>query len=285
MSRISSTFAGKQCMVEIFDLYGPRAGTVVSLFECPDPDAIEYAEEGIPKNVKVYKDTFTPVTVFDYLQRPYVLPLDKVNDLTLNVSLKRILRILNQHKIEVTFKEGITAEESYRFILEDVLPAQMGISRMTNHERLNIGHILSYTMFDYDKFYPDLINKLTAKTKEILTDFLSFHVADFFNYEHKDPEDVENLKKLYNKINNFHQAYHQIDITSLSIHVNDVEGNHCNVDYDIQFIATERISGDRVYFESSGMMRYSINLMMGVQTLVGLSVPFMDDPSDFSYKR
>lgn len=284
MARINRTYAGKQCMVEIFDLYGPQAGTMVSLFECPNPDAIEFAEVGVPKNVKVFKDSCTPVTVFDYLQRPYILALDKVNDLTLNVSLKRVLRILNQHKIEVSFKEGITAEESYRFLLEDVLPAQMGISQLSKAELSDLGYILSYTLFDYDKFYPDLINKLTDKTRDTLTDFLSYNVSDFFDYQHKDPEDIENLQRLHQKLKSFHQAYDQIDITALSIEVDEPEENFCNVGYEIQFIATERSTGDRIYFECSGMMRYIIHLMMGAQTLVGLSVPFLDDPSDFSYK-
>lgn len=271
-------------MVEIFDLYGPKAGTMVSLFECPNPDAIEFAEVGVPKNVKVFKESCTPVTVFDFLQRPYVLSLDKVNDLTLNVSLKRVLRMLNQNKIEVSFKEGITAEESYRFLLEDVFPAQMGISHLSNAELNKLGYILSYTLFDYDKFYPDIINKLTDKTRNTLTDFLSFHVSDFFNYEHKDPEDIENLKRLYDKLNAFHQAYNQIHITSLSIVVDEPEETCCNVGYEIQFTATERSTGDRIYFECSGMMQYLLYRMLGTQTLVGLSVPFLDDPSDFSYK-
>ena len=274
----SNNPAQQAIMVEVFDLYGPRGGTMVSFFECPDPKAVVY-ENGIPVNVIEFKASCTPKSVFEFMQKPYLAPLDKVSGVALTASLRRITNVLKNYKIEIQVNENISPEEVYRFIHQDVLPASIGISNLPATELKRLGFKDAYHLFDYDKFHSNLAEKLAAKTERILKDFLLNSMEDFFAIKEDDAEVQESMDFLHERLKAFHGTYEDIEIQNISTEISESDDSLYTVEYTIDFMATERSSKIQKTFKSTGIMRFIIQHIMNLQVLSELSLPFLDDLS------
>ncbi|MCC7246803.1 MAG: hypothetical protein IT269_14050 [Saprospiraceae bacterium] len=157
-------------------------------------------------NVTMFEDQYKDavyVSVYTFIGRPPYAQPDLLDADTLPIETERLQKLLEESNIIVNKPERISAEEWYRFIVEDVF----------RHEVSDIRIPGMMNVLDYDEFYPDKEELIKDAAEQVLFDLLELKhefSGAYLSENLRDDKSLISKEAVLNNISAFRKRYAEI---------------------------------------------------------------------------